>query len=200
MTENEKKNLKLARTFLLQEEDQKALDCYLEVYNENGDNPEASYFVYNSACTHGITDTEESNKNKKTSYIATSKTIVEAMKYIAESDESLDDKLAISAAALGMYLYIIERALQIPFCDPSERIELAGITLYEVGDAIEKAYNSDRTAMEVAVKSWKEAVKVHQKFYAYKYGGRNVNEYVAKIQKIEPDYAMPKKAGCVTLG
>lgn len=53
--------------------------------------------------------------------------------------------------------------------------------------------------MNLAVKAWKEYVSLAQKWYAYAPKG-DAEIYAAKIQKVEPSYEMPKKAGCVSFG
>ena len=40
-------------------------------------------------------------------------------------------------------------------------------TLRDLGDMLEKLYNSDNSAMEIAVLAWKEYVSLAQKWYAY---------------------------------
>ena len=56
-----------------------------------------------------------------------------------------------------------------------------------------------KASKTLAVSAWKEGVSLQQKWYAYKYEGKSAEEYAAKIQKVEPEYVMPKKAGCISL-
>ena len=70
-------------------------------------------------------------------------------------------------------------------------------TLRDLGDMLEKLYNSDNGAMEIAVLAWKEYVSLAQKWYAYAPKGE-AETYAEKIKKIDPTYEMPKKAGCIS--
>lgn len=199
MTETELKNLQIARKCLLDGDDQGATDHYLAVHDENADNPEAEYFVYNTLCTNYI-DQGESNENKKLAFVATSKTLVDAVKCIAASDCTKEEKLHITARFVGMYCPIAAYIVKVPVMDASTRIQMAVTTLYAAGNAIESAYSGDTEAMHCAAMAWKDGVKLQQQFYAYSYDGNKAEDYVAKIQKVQPDYVMPKKAGCISLG
>ena len=70
-------------------------------------------------------------------------------------------------------------------------------TLRDLGDMLEKLYNGDNSAMEIAVLAWKEYVSLAQKWYAYAPKGE-AETYAEKIKKIVPTYEMPKKAGCIS--
>ena len=70
-------------------------------------------------------------------------------------------------------------------------------TLRDLGDKLEMTYNSDAGAMKIAVLAWKEYVSLAQKWYAYAPKGEAEN-YAEKIKKIDPNYEMPKKAGCIS--
>ena len=70
-------------------------------------------------------------------------------------------------------------------------------TLRDLGDMLEKLYNSDNSAMEIAVLAWKEYVSLAQKWYAYAPKGE-AETYAEKIKKIDPTYEIPKKAGCIS--
>ncbi len=72
---------------------------------------------------------------------------------------------------------------------------------YLIGDYIEKEYSSNEEFMKKAVSFWKSSIELQQKYY----NTRDAREcwglqekYAAKIQKFEPAYVMPKKAGCVS--
>lgn len=69
--------------------------------------------------------------------------------------------------------------------------------LRDLGNEIEKLYESDAGAMAIAVLAWKEYVSLAQKWYAYAPKGE-AEVYAEKIKKIDPSYEMPKKAGCIS--
>ena len=70
-------------------------------------------------------------------------------------------------------------------------------TLRDLGNTLEKLYNSDAQAMKIAVSAWKEYVSLAQKWYAYAPKGE-AEVYAEKIKKIDPAYEIPKKAGCIS--
>ncbi len=71
-------------------------------------------------------------------------------------------------------------------------------TLKDLGDYTASLFGSSQEGMKLAVKAWKEYVTLAQKWYAYATKGE-AETYAAKIQKVEPSYEMPKKAGCISL-
>jgi hypothetical protein len=201
MTENEKKNIQLARKYLVEEKEQLALDCYKAVYDANEDNAEAAYWVYTALWQHYVDNNEESNVNKRNAFNAVSNTLVKAVKEIAASEGAKDEKVVITARFVGVYALVAAYVVKNPITDASTRIQLAVNTLYAAGNAIESAYGSnDPDSMIVACMAWKDGVKLQQQFYAYSYDGNKAEDYVAKIQKHQPDYVMPKKAGCISVG
>lgn len=72
-------------------------------------------------------------------------------------------------------------------------------TLKDIGDYTASLFASSPEGMNLAVKAWKEYVAMAQKWYAYAPKG-DVEAYTAKIQQIDPSYAPPKKAGCISFG
>lgn len=72
-------------------------------------------------------------------------------------------------------------------------------TLKDIGDFIASIYSTSPEGMNLAVKAWKEYVSLAQKWYAYAPKG-DAEIYAAKIQKVDPSYEMPKKAGCISFG
>lgn len=72
------------------------------------------------------------------------------------------------------------------------------ITLRDIGDYVATLFESSPEGMKMAVKAWKEYVTLAQKWYSWAPKGE-AETYAAKIQKIEPSYELPKKAGCITL-
>lgn len=199
MTENELVTLKTARLHLIKGEDQEALEYYLKVKEENEENAEAEYMSYNTYFVNCI-DQGESNENKALAYVAVTETFPKALEEIAESDGTEEEKLTVSLSFAKMHFYITDFAVKAPFTGASDRIQRAAISLYKAGNAIESAYASNKDAMLLACKCWKEGVKLQRKFYAYSYNGEKAEDYAAKIQKVEPEYVLPSKAGCISKG
>lgn len=70
-------------------------------------------------------------------------------------------------------------------------------TLKDVGDLVATLFGPSPEGMNMAVKLWKEYVTLAQKWYSYAPKG-DAEAYAAKIQKVEPSYELPKKAGCIS--
>lgn len=199
MTESERKLIDAARKALIEKDDQLALEYYMEVTKENEDNAEASYWTY-AALWQNCVDNQESNENKKTAFVAVSGTLVKAIEEIAASEWSKDVKMLVIGRFVGLYSLIADYAVKSKICAPDTRIQMAATTLYDAGNAIERVYASDPDVMIAACMAWKSAVKIQRQFYAYAYDGNKAEDYAAKIQKYQPDYVMPNKAGCISKG
>lgn len=74
------------------------------------------------------------------------------------------------------------------------------LMLYGFGDTVEKYFSNNADAMNVAVKAWKAGVYRQQQWYGMGCDKSFPAAYTEKIQKYEPSYTMPKKAGCVSFG
>lgn len=202
MTENEIRVIRCARQFLINHEDQRALDCYLEVNKQNEDNAEAAYWVY-TAYWRDCVNNNASGHDKWVAFTVLSNELVGAVEEIAQSDCSEAEKMLLLAVFVSVYTPIadyITGSLGAQMATPKDRIERVVLTLYRTGNAIERFCNGDPDIMKVAAKAWKEGVKLQQKFYAYSYNDNKVEDYIEKIKKVEPSYVAPKKAGCISLG
>ena len=71
------------------------------------------------------------------------------------------------------------------------------IAIRNLGDEIEKIYSNNKDAAQLSLVAWKEYVSLAQKWYAWAPKGE-AEVYAEKIQKIDPSYEMPKKAGCIS--
>ena len=84
-----------------------------------------------------------------------------------------------------------------------DNVKMYYSTGYVIGDYLEKEYSSNDKVMKKAVFLWKESVAQQQKYYNTSFARSNPDfpqKYAEKIKKYEPDYVIPKKAGCVTIG
>ena len=123
-----------------------------------------------------------------------------AVKYVAEADCSKKEKLAVIKEIVDLYTPVPNYAITMRISPIGETIEAVVLSLYWLGSYIKNDFHSDPEAMALAIVPWKEGVKLQQKWYSYKYEGKKAEDYVAEIQKIDPAYTMPKKAGCISLG
>ena len=198
MTEKQMENIARARKALREHRDQEALDCYLRVNEEDSNVAEAAYWAY-TAYWESCVDKQASAEDKWIAFSAVSAELTKAIEEIVESEGSDVDKLFVVCSFVGVYVPIADYAVKNSIADPKKRIERAVLTLYWTGDAIERNFGKDPDFMVAAAKAWKEGVKLQQQFYAYSYDGNKAEDYAEKIKKIEPDYEMPKKAGCISI-
>lgn len=127
-------------------------------------------------------------------------TLANAVKCVKESGVEDIGKVLILTAMVKAYTPITRFLFTKRISTTSSTIEIGVLGLYDLGNAIKKEFGSEPQAMEQAVEAWKEAVALQRQFYAYKYDGVRPEDYVAEIQKVDPAYTMPKKAGCISLG
>lgn len=81
--------------------------------------------------------------------------------------------------------------------DKRDRICKEGVkTLYALGDLITSGFSNLPQAKKLAVAAWKEGVFLSQKWYG-SFKKEVTEEYAYKIKKVDPNYEMPKKAGCI---
>lgn len=194
MTEIERENLTLAREYFRKGEDSEGIGYYAVVLAENPKNAEAIYFTNYAELVHSVTD----RKGIEDAYIAVINSLEQAIKYVANSAISMAEKLAIVKAIVETHTPIVPIVISSRSMASKDAIENGVLSLYWLGSYIKNDFNSDPAAMKLAIVPWKEAVKQHQKFYSYKYEGYKAEDYVAEIQKVDPAYTIPKKAGCIS--
>lgn len=205
---SENKYLKLARAAREEDNSEDAKKFYDMVRVDEPENGEAKFFYQYYSLYEG------KNGEIANRFISLSKVLASSVQCIADSADSEDEKLAILKAIVEAYVPMTwslnrymnnltvgsgenrQRVLS------NEQIKSACITgvigVYTLGDTIEKIFGGVPAAMKLAATAWKEGVSLQQKWYAYDYNGKSAEDYAAKIQKIEPEYEMPKKAGCIS--
>ena len=96
-----------------------------------------------------------------------------------------------------------EHILEVTYKYKSKKLQVPS-AMYTLGDEIERKYSSNPKLMAIALDLWKRAIVNQQKAIylgpGKKKGDEEMAKYAAKIQKYEPAYAMPKKAGCISFG
>lgn len=197
MTEMEREHLNKARAHLCKDQDGKAMGCYAVVAEVNPDNPEAKFFMGYMDYLESI---EQDSAKRKLAVNKLINTLEGAVKYVAAADCSMEEKLAVVKWIVELYTPVPRSAITMRISPIGETIESTVLSLYWLGSYIEKEFQANPKAMKLAIIPWKEAVKQHQKWYAYKYNGIKPEDYVAKIQKVDPAYTMPQKAGCISKG
>ena len=204
----ENKYLRLAREARAEDNSEDAKKYYDMVRTDDPTNGEAKFFYAYYALHEG------KNGEIALRFENLCKVVAPSIARVADSELSQEEKIDIvgsitdafvpSAWDLNRYmnnLTVGTGADRTRVLDTSHLISVCknGIaTNYALGDAIEKHFSGNKKAMEFACKAWKEGISLQQKWYAYGTKG-DPEKYAAKVQKYDPSYEMPKKAGCITL-
>ena len=207
MNEQTMKNLKNARAAREENNSEDAKKFYDMVRIDEPENGEAKFFYQYYSLYEG------KNGEIPSRFKTLTTTLKSSVRCIAESNESDEEKMSVLSAivssfvpmtwSLNRYMNTLfvgsgeNRQRVIPSSEISQSCIVGVVALYDLGDSIEKLFSGDE-AMKLAANAWKEGVSLQQKWYAYKYNGKTPEEYTAKIQKVEPEYEMPKKAGCIS--
>lgn len=207
MNEQASKYLKNARAAREENNSEDAKKFYDMVRTDEPENGEAKFFYQYYSLYEGKNGEIPSRFKTLTTTLKTS------VRCVAESGDSDEEKMNVLSAIVSSFvpmtwslnrymnnLYVgsgQNRQRVIPANQIAKACEDGVVALYELGDSIAKYFSSNE-AMSLAASAWKEGVSLQQKWYAYKYEGKTAEEYAAKIQKVEPDYEMPKKAGCIS--
>ena len=206
MNEQALKYLKNARAAREEDNSEDAKKFYDMVRTEDPENGEAKFFYQYYSLYEG------KNGELPTRFNSLTKVLKSSVRFVAESGDGEQEKMSIIGSIVSSFVPMTwslnrhmnsltvgsgeNRQLVIPAKQIQGACIDGVIALYELGDIVEKYFTS-ADAKKLSALAWKEAVSLNQKWYAYNYG-KSVEEYVAKIQKIEPDYVMPKKAGCIS--
>lgn len=212
MNENAKEFLTVARELLMGEHIKDACTHYYKVHEENPENAEAAFFA--DYLAYLLMIEEKNGTAAAKALISMRKNVENAVKCIKEAvfendglntdltNEQIQEvnRLILVSKMVKIYAPITRFLFANRIATSAAAIETGVSGLYALGDAIEKEFDAKPEFMKEALVAWKEAVSLQRTYYAYKYDGVNPEDYATKIQKIDPSYTMPKKAGCVTLG
>ena len=201
----ENKYLTLARRAREEDNKEDAKTYYQMLKTEEPDNGEARFFApYYDL----LTSTKGETYNK---FVNFCKAMAPVVKSVAGSADAEEEKVALLKAIyyafenLPIMMHNIQADLwgtapdskKPVYNEQRKHVGKAGTeAFYAYGDAIAAAFTTP-SAKEVALLAWKKAVELQQKWPYYKIQN-NVEEYVAKIQAIDPTYVLPKKAGCIS--
>lgn len=211
MNEAEKNFLTLARELLMGEHTKDACAHYYKVREANPENAEAKFFA--AYCGYEVLLEERDYLSAKNAFLAmtkeTAKIITCFKEAIFEKDEDSSDipedefqeisRNILLTKTVDLYTPLTRFIFTNRISTTKEVIEGGVLSLYAMGDAIEKEFAAKPEFMKEALKVWKEGVALQTQFYGYKYEGVVADTYVAKIQKIEPSYTKPQKTGCISL-
>ena len=205
---SDNKYLKLARAARDENNGEDAKKFYDMVRVEDPENGEAKFFYQYYSLYEGKNGEIASRFSKLVNVINSSVTMV------AQSEEGNEEKLAtikaIVEACVPMTWSLNRYMNKLTVGSGSDKQRVLSnsdivsvcvngvVALYNLGDVIQKLMGDNPEAMKLAADAWKEGVSLQQKWYAYKYNGKTADQYAAKIQKVDPSYEMPKKAGCIS--
>lgn len=211
MTESGIKYLKLARTARAESNTEDAKRYYDMVRTDDPENGEAKFFFAFYALYEG----KNGEIPKRFSNLCAG--LKSSIKLVKDSDSDESEKISTigeildafipEAWSLNRYMNNKNRETKVgdSYVKVFEASQISSVskeglaTLKDIGDFIASIYSTSPEGMNLAVKAWKEYVSLAQKWYAYA-PKDDAEIYAAKIQKVEPSYEMPKKAGCVSFG
>ena len=211
MTESGIKYLRLARTARAESNTEDAKRYYDMVRTDDPENGEAKFFFAFYALYEG----KNGEIPKRFSNLCAG--LKASIKLVKDSDIDESEKLSTigeildafipEAWSLNRYMNNKNRETKVgdSYVKVFEASQISSVskeglaTLKDIGDFIASIYSTSPEGMNLAAKAWKEYVSLAQKWYAYAPKG-DAEIYAAKIQKVDPSYEMPKKAGCISIG
>lgn len=211
MTESGIKYLRLARTARAESNTEDAKRYYDMVRTDDPENGEAKFFFAFYALYEG----KNGEIPKRFSNLCAG--LKSSIKLVKDSDMDESEKISTigeildafipEAWSLNRYMNNKNRETKVgdSYVKVFEASQISSVskeglaTLKDIGDFIASIYSTSPEGMNLAVKAWKEYVSLAQKWYAYAPKG-DAEIYAAKIQKVDPSYEMPKKAGCISFG
>ncbi len=207
--EQANKYLTLARRAANENNAEDAKRYYDMLRTECPDNGEANFFYQ----FYSLMDCK--NKEIASKFVRLCESVGPSITRINDSAESVEDKVASVKAIcdafipktweLNRYMNKLtvkvgnETSRVLPASDIQRVCRDGILTLYKLGDAIYKYFPLNKEAKDCAMASWKEGVSLQQTWYSLVKDKTLPQVYTQKIQKIDPSYVMPKKAGCITL-
>ena len=203
------KYLTLARQARAEGNTEDAKNYYNKVREENPESGEAKFFYAFYALYEG------KNGEIPNRFATVCQALGSSIKMVRNSNAPLNEQYATISEIVGAFIpetwslnrYMNKKNRETKVGDSYVKVfdSRAIVTvckngmfaLRDLGNELEKLYNSDASAMEIAVLAWKEYVSLAQKWYAYAPKGE-AEIYAEKIKKIDSSYEMPKKAGCIS--
>lgn len=211
MTESGIKYLRLARTARAESNTEDAKRYYDMVRTDDPENGEAKFFF----AFYSLYEGKNGEIPKRFSNLCAG--LKSSIKLVKDSDMDESEKISTigeifdafipEAWSLNRYMNNKNRETKVgdSYVKVFEASQISSVskeglaTLKDIGDFIASIYSTSPEGMNLAVKAWKEYVSLAQKWYAYAPKG-DAEIYAAKIQKVDPSYEMPKKAGCISFG
>ena len=202
MASNEQleKYLELARRAREENNTEDAKKYYDMARTENPDNTEARFF-------YPYYRLWESTKGAwYTAYIDFCNSAINIIKSLGKDDEALVPVIfeavkTLPASASKVQADLVNAAPnggKAQYSNQWKHCQRIGVEfLYKMGDALEKNF-AGTNAAKYAVEAWKQGVTYHRQWPYCGADKTAVDKYFEKITKTEPDFVLPKKAGCIT--
>lgn len=205
MSEQASKYLTMARNARKENNVEDAKRYYDMVRTDDPENVEAKFFYAYYRCWSG---TKGSAYQDFMTFCNSCNSIV---KQIAASKE-IDQKsllVEIFEAIQGMPTAMSEIQKDLwksapdseksKYNDQKKSCEKMGILLiYNFGDSVFSEFENNKAIVNIAVEAWKKAVAVNQQYPYCGVEKSYAEKYAEKIKKFDPDYSLPKKAGCIS--
>ena len=197
MNEQEREFFTAARELLFDPEATMETICahYYKAHEANPDNAEADFFATYLGFK-GILKDNSALSGK--AFNAMTARLEKAVKYVKESDGDIKEKYMVLCTIVKTYTPITRYLFTKRISTTNSTIEGGVLGLYALGNTIKNEFASEEEVVKLALEPWKEAVSLQRTFYGYKYNGIKPEDYATEIQKMDPSYTMPSKAGCIS--
>lgn len=171
---------------------------YYQAHEANPDNAEAEFF----AAYLGFKGLSKKGDGASAAnaFKAMTNCLEKAIRCVKNSEGDETEKYTVLASMVKAYTPITRYLFAKHLSTTADTIEGGVLGLYALGTTIKNEFGTDAIFMQLVVEPWKEAVSLQRTYYAYKYKGVKPEDYVTEIQKFDPSYTIPNKAGCVTIG
>lgn len=194
MEYSREENFIFARKFLREGDIDNFGGHYTMLSEKEPDNGEAKFFSAYYAFMLFV----EKNESVIGAVNAMTNSIESAVKSVKESECDEAEKIFVISKIVEYYTPIVDFLFKKRISTSKDTVIGCILGLYELGNTIKAEFGE--AAMSLAIVPWKEGVALQRKYYANDYKGVKPEDYVPEIQKVDPSYTMPDKAGCITLG
>lgn len=199
MTENEKREfLDVARAMVVTGDVENGCAHYYKVFEADSENAEAEFFADYLGYLNLIEQADGPSAAR--AFSAMSDCVAKAVKWVKASEGEDMEKYLVVEKMVKSFTPITRFLYTKRLSTTKTTIEGGVLTLYKLGNVIKDEFGTAPEIQQLILEPWKEAVALQRQFYGFKYNDVKPEDYAAEIQKFDPSYTIPKKAGCVSVG
>lgn len=190
MDYTKEENYTFARRFLKEGDIDNYGGHYYMLLQKDPENAEAqffsAYYGYHSLMS------ESDYPSALNAFHEMTKWLEAAVECVKNSGCEENEKLMVLSGIVEIYTPLTRHLFIGRISTAVSTIEGGVLGLYALGSAIKNNFGSNPEALKLAIKPWMEAVSLQNSFYAYKYNGAKLEDYINEIKKIDPTYVAPK--------